>query len=835
MERVDNSAPDRDPSRLRYETLFPPSGQGTVSGIVSGVDYWLRQGGSRSARFRIEVRPAAVIEVSKLTYRFPPYTGLAEEVVENSGDIRAVEGTEVQIDVRSSLPLQRIDLVQDGRATTLKSTDNGATGTVTLKHDAESQAATTERSFTFRAWDTDGVDIPSGGVFHMEILADQPPAIQWSDTNSQLREALVLEVPLNETLELPIQAEDPDFGLRYLRFHVESPGKHIRPVELLESSATGPTQHTGPVKAVALFSPVTSRLNVGDSAAIWVEAIDTKFPGPNVVETRRIDVKIVESKKEEKKEETETKEDEKGKGDDSDSQSGQNDQNSQTSPGNSADNTPPNEAGQNQGGGEQASAEEDASEGEGESGSEGQNEKSGNADSQSGQNDQNPQTPSGGEGDGTESSAAESSAAGSDGAAGGKNDANAAGTGADENSGNSQDNSSAGNQPPRVDPNTQDGDAMERILEQMRQEENGGNANSDSQPEHKPPAPQNPPGDAGTPGTEQAAGTGQGRGEEVTVDPNDHGPRERDRSLDPDSHQRREQGGDATDPTKSKRNGEGEQQGTPQGKQDNSQSPTGNDAQNFQHAQTPNGDLAGTPVKEDSAAGTPSNEGGQGQGDGEQSQGGQGGEKSEAGGGKAGDSKAGDGGKSGHSNSPNGNNAPNSQPSPTPTGPAAGTPAGAPSDSTRSEPSKKMPVGGGGTALPSQPETATPTEDANLEYTEKVTNLVLEYLEGQLKNKPSQELLDRLGWSEQELRNFHEKWKAMAERAKTPETRIETDTAWKEALKSLGLRPPTQRQELRRFRTGTADEKHAIESQRYAPPRALQKRFQRYSENISTK
>ncbi len=476
MERVDNSAPDRDPSRLRYETLFPPSGQGTVSGIVSGVDYWLRQGGSRSARFRIEVRPAAVIEVSKLTYRFPPYTGLAEEVVENSSDIRAVEGTEVQIDVRSSLPLQRIDLVQDGRATTLKSTDNGATGTVTLKHDAESQAATTERSFTFRAWDTDGVDIPSGGVFHMEILADQPPAIQWSDTDSQLREALVLEVPLNETLELPVQAEDPDFGLRYLRFHVESPGKHIRPVELLESSATGPTQHTGPVKAVALFSPVTSRLNVGDSAAIWVEAIDTKFPGPNVVETRRIDVKIVESKKEEKKEETEKKEDEKGKGDDSDSQSGQNDQNSQTSPGNSAGSTPPNEAGQNQGGGEQASTKEKGEQSD--RGGEGQNEKSGNADSQSGQNDQNPQTPSGGEGDGEKG----------DGAEGDEQGANAAGTGAEENSGKG--NSSAGNQPPRVDPNTQDGDAMERILEQMRQEENGGNANSDSQPEHKPPAPQ---------------------------------------------------------------------------------------------------------------------------------------------------------------------------------------------------------------------------------------------------------------------------------------------------------------------------------------------------------
>ncbi|MDR0337278.1 MAG: hypothetical protein LBI18_09330, partial [Planctomycetaceae bacterium] len=287
--------------KTRYEVPFPPGKQG----FVGGVDYWIAQNDSRSRTFRIEVRPTASIEIVSLKYRFPPYTGLPDETIENSGDIRAVEGTEVKIGVRSTIPLQRINLVFDNdpaRTVGMKLADNNpleATATLTLKLDPQNTNPTTIRNFSFQATDLEGYESRRSGIFRLEVLPDQPPMVQWADTDTQLKDVAQLELPLNKVLELPIQAEDRDFGLRYLRFHVESGNKQIRPVELLDSPATGATEHKGTIQRKTIFSPITSRLAEGDSAEIWAEAIDTKFPDPNNATTRRITVRIIAPQKQE--------------------------------------------------------------------------------------------------------------------------------------------------------------------------------------------------------------------------------------------------------------------------------------------------------------------------------------------------------------------------------------------------------------------------------------------------------------------------------------------------------------------------------------------------------
>ncbi|MDR2754622.1 MAG: hypothetical protein LBC20_02855, partial [Planctomycetaceae bacterium] len=287
--------------KIRYEIPFPPGKQG----FISGVDYWIAQNDSRSRTFRIEVRPTATIEIVSLKYRFPHYTGLPDETIENSGDIRAVEGTEVKIGVRSTIPLQRVDIVFDYdpvRIVGMKLSENNpleATASITLKLDPQNVNPTTIRNFSFRATDLEGYESRRSGIFRLEVLPDQPPQIQWADTDTKLKDVAQLDLPLNSSLELPVQAEDRDFGLRYLRFHVESGNKQIRPVELLESPATGPTEYKGSILRQAVFSPITSRLAEGDSAEIWAEAVDTKFPDPNNATTRRITVRIIAPQKQE--------------------------------------------------------------------------------------------------------------------------------------------------------------------------------------------------------------------------------------------------------------------------------------------------------------------------------------------------------------------------------------------------------------------------------------------------------------------------------------------------------------------------------------------------------
>ncbi|GHT20517.1 hypothetical protein FACS1894189_9320 [Planctomycetales bacterium] len=144
----------------------------------------------------------------------------------------------------------------------------------------------------------------------------------------------------------------------------------------------------------------------------------------------------------------------------------------------------------------------------------------------------------------------------------------------------------------------------------------------------------------------------------------------------------------------------------------------------------------------------------------------------------------------------------------------------------------QKPTGGNGGTDDHEEKTAT--EDPNLEYSKKVTNLVLEYLEDQLKNKPDPELLNKLGWNEEQLRNFYAKWRKMAEQSRKPENQSgDNADAWKEAFKSLGLTPAADRQTTQKSQTKIQDDKHVTESQRFDPPSAVKDKFKRYTERIS--
>jgi hypothetical protein len=112
---------------------------------------------------------------------------------------------------------------------------------------------------------------------------------------------------------------------------------------------------------------------------------------------------------------------------------------------------------------------------------------------------------------------------------------------------------------------------------------------------------------------------------------------------------------------------------------------------------------------------------------------------------------------------------------------------------------------------------------------------MLEYLEEQLKNKPSQKLLDKLGWTEEQLRDYHKKWKELAEQSKqnaVPNNGNQGKDQWKEFLKSIGLVPEQYRSATRKSNASAKDNKPATETQRYAPPEKIRERFKRYTEGI---
>jgi hypothetical protein len=78
---------------------------------------------------------------------------------------------------------------------------------------------------------------------------------------------------------------------------------------------------------------------------------------------------------------------------------------------------------------------------------------------------------------------------------------------------------------------------------------------------------------------------------------------------------------------------------------------------------------------------------------------------------------------------------------------------------------------------------------ANLEYARKATEMVLKHLKDEEHN-PDPELLEKLGWSKEDLAEFLRRWDALQKSAEqSPTGKRDLD----ESLKSLGLRDPANR------------------------------------------
>ncbi len=85
---------------------------------------------------------------------------------------------------------------------------------------------------------------------------------------------------------------------------------------------------------------------------------------------------------------------------------------------------------------------------------------------------------------------------------------------------------------------------------------------------------------------------------------------------------------------------------------------------------------------------------------------------------------------------------------------------------------------------------------ANVEYAKEQLNLVLEKLNDQLaKKEVDRELLDELGWSEEDLRKFVDRWRERQQAANQNATDESARTELEDALRSLGLKPPKIRQQ----------------------------------------
>ncbi|REK11399.1 MAG: hypothetical protein DWQ37_14030 [Planctomycetota bacterium] len=125
------------------------------------------------------------------------------------------------------------------------------------------------------------------------------------------------------------------------------------------------------------------------------------------------------------------------------------------------------------------------------------------------------------------------------------------------------------------------------------------------------------------------------------------------------------------------------------------------------------------------------------------------------------------------------------------------------------------------------------SDDANLDYAKKATDLALDHLKNELaKDQPDQDLLDNLGWTRQEAEQFVKRWESMRQKARAegPQTggaRRELD----ETLRSLGLRP--QGSALSSNSARDDQSRGYKESRRTAPPPEYSEAFKAYTQGTA--
>lgn len=948
---------------LRYRGLLSPDDEGIQQDLV----YWIEAGDARSPAYRLTVLPAPTILVERIEYDYPAYTRPPKKKpVERKGDIEGLEGTRVTVHASANVPIGSAEIEFDPHDA--MADDTASAGEPSKVAPSSSEPDRLALDFDGKqAWgsfvlELDGTRMrPKRSFYRIRFSTEEGqrnrnPVLHRIKVTRDLSPEIEILTPTRDRIEVPedghqkieLRGVDPDYGLSRMTLRAVAGGHDVTTATLLDDSAG----QTGQVVVGYEFKPSDHGLRAGDAVAYWAIAEDNRTspasgdPEPNTAKTRTYHMLIVPS--------------EKKQGPDSAMADQEDPLPDPSSPPShpqepmSPDAEILEDGSTERPDGEGQEGDQDASQG----GGEGEQASSDSSDSESGETGQEG---SGGEGSGTESKDESGSGTGSSeggqntggsGATGGSPSEGATGEGGEGSSGGTPSgqsgDTSSGQQGTGGEPGSEqqtgmsessadptgeggyrqeplhDGEAFERALEHMRQQQGGepsdasssGQASGDPKPGDEPSGSQSPEGEDGGEGQKQppqdgATGGSAGAGQEKDGTPKPQsgqesessgGTQQQNGTGPPKDGQQQQEGNQGTGqrkegasgsggkpkggakpspgkkPTsggsgKPKDSGQGDdsKSGTGQKSQDESGSPGAQ--QENRDQQKKEGSQSGNP-KPGSESQSPSHSKRQ-----SDSSGGQEGDRS--GGGKegggqgakqqgndsSGNNSPGDEGKgmssesgAGEESNREGDRAPSdgetgtpgaqkghgSATDPLPGGEREGGTAGGP-DNTEStetisgkpatgatdEQGQGIPLGGG---KPSSAELrdfdltgeVPPGEKPNLEYARKAANLVLENLKDQQDN-PDQELLDKLGWTEEQMQEFIARWESMKRAAAEDEVgKRELD----EALRSLGLRP----------RRGTTRSVDSVDDQsrglrdlggQSGPPPSIQEQFNAYKKGTA--
>ncbi len=189
------------------------------AGLPEGVEYYVEAGPLRSRHFRIRVSDVPSVKQIRVTYHYPPWTGMGPGVEEHGGDLRAIEGSEASLEITMDRPVSKGVLVlDDDRQISLShATGNIYEATLRMDKDGSYHVATVDHEQSIRISED----------FFIEARKADPPDVVISKPAGDYRASPIEEVTIS------VKADDA-FGLSDLDLHYSVNGGPERAVNLLK-------------------------------------------------------------------------------------------------------------------------------------------------------------------------------------------------------------------------------------------------------------------------------------------------------------------------------------------------------------------------------------------------------------------------------------------------------------------------------------------------------------------------------------------------------------------------------------------------------------------------
>src|SRR5690606_32485751 len=181
--------------------------------------YYVAAAGIRSPVYNVEVVDLPRVNNIKLTYRYPDWSRLDPQTVDPGGDIRAVAGTEVELEVHTDRPLDNAEIVANGEKIAMRTEGTVSRATLSVNEAGEYFVSTL----------FDDTDIRLTDDYFIDVIPDEAPVVKVTKPGRDARATNIEEVALR------VEAQD-DFGLDNveLRYSVNGGEWQSIPIELGE-------------------------------------------------------------------------------------------------------------------------------------------------------------------------------------------------------------------------------------------------------------------------------------------------------------------------------------------------------------------------------------------------------------------------------------------------------------------------------------------------------------------------------------------------------------------------------------------------------------------------